>query len=87
MSGQAGAPAGGAIHLQGDLGAGKTAFTRALLRECGIKGRIKSPSYALLESYKVSNLYFYHLDFIDLVIRANGWTQDSGIYCVTMRSF
>ena len=63
VSGQAGIPAGGAIHLQGDLGAGKTAFTRALLRECGIKGRIKSPSYALLESYKVSNLYFYHLDF------------------------
>ena len=79
--------AGGCIHLQGDLGAGKTAFTRALLRECGITGRIKSPSYALLESYKVSNLYFYHLDFIDLVIRENGWTQDSGICCVTTRSF
>src|SRR5690606_10142466 len=40
-----------------------TAFTRALLRACGIQGRIKSPSYALLESYKVSNLYFYHFDF------------------------
>jgi tRNA threonylcarbamoyladenosine biosynthesis protein TsaE len=57
------APAGGHIHLSGDLGAGKTAFARALLRESGIKGRIKSPSYALLESYKVSNLYFYHFDF------------------------
>lgn len=54
---------GGHIHLRGDLGAGKTAFSRALLRASGIKGRIKSPSYALLESYKVSNLYFYHLDF------------------------
>ncbi|HTK02436.1 MAG TPA: tRNA (adenosine(37)-N6)-threonylcarbamoyltransferase complex ATPase subunit type 1 TsaE [Bordetella sp.] len=57
------APAGGRIHLSGELGAGKTAFTRALLRESGIQGRIKSPSYALLESYKVSNLYFYHFDF------------------------
>lgn len=56
-------PPGAYIHLQGDLGAGKTAFTRALLRECGVSGRIKSPSYALLESYKVFNLYFYHLDF------------------------
>jgi tRNA threonylcarbamoyladenosine biosynthesis protein TsaE len=56
-------PAGGRIHLSGDLGAGKTAFVRALLRESGIKGRIKSPSYALLESYKLSNLYFYHFDF------------------------
>ncbi len=63
VSGRQGGPAGAHIHLRGDLGAGKTAFTRALLRECGITGRIKSPSYALLESYKVSNLYFYHLDF------------------------
>ncbi len=55
--------AGGRIHLKGDLGAGKTALVRAFLRQCNISGRIKSPSYALLESYKVSNLYFYHLDF------------------------
>ncbi|MGW9066055.1 tRNA (adenosine(37)-N6)-threonylcarbamoyltransferase complex ATPase subunit type 1 TsaE [Achromobacter animicus] len=54
---------GACIHLRGNLGAGKTAFSRALLRESGITGRIKSPSYALLESYKVSNLYFYHIDF------------------------
>ena len=54
---------GGCIHLRGELGAGKTAFTRALLKACGVTGRIKSPSYALLETYKVSNLYFYHLDF------------------------
>lgn len=54
---------GGRLYLQGGLGTGKTAFVRALLRESGIKGRIKSPSYALLEPYKVSSLYFYHLDF------------------------
>ena len=58
-----GPDAGGRIHLQGDLGAGKTHLVRALLRECGVSGRIKSPSYALLESYEVSNLYLYHLDF------------------------
>ncbi|EJC61615.1 bifunctional alanine racemase/tRNA (adenosine(37)-N6)-threonylcarbamoyltransferase complex ATPase subunit type 1 TsaE [Alcaligenes ammonioxydans] len=64
LSGQvAGVPPGGRIHLHGDLGAGKTHFVRALLRACGVTGRIKSPSYALLESYKVSSLYFYHLDF------------------------
>lgn len=55
--------AGGRIHLKGDLGAGKTSLVRAFLRQCGISGRIKSPSYALLESYEVSNLYLYHLDF------------------------
>jgi len=54
---------GVAIYLQGNLGAGKTAFARAFLQQCGVRGRIKSPSYALLESYKVSSLYFYHIDF------------------------
>ena len=57
------ASAGGRIYLKGDLGAGKTALVRAFLRQCSISGRIKSPSYALLESYEVSNLYLYHLDF------------------------
>ncbi|TAM87046.1 MAG: tRNA (adenosine(37)-N6)-threonylcarbamoyltransferase complex ATPase subunit type 1 TsaE, partial [Candidimonas sp.] len=36
---------------------------RALLRAAGITGRIKSPSYAVLESYNLFNLYFYHFDF------------------------
>lgn len=63
------APAGAAsqngavIYLEGDLGAGKTALARAFLRACGVAGRIKSPSYALLESYKVSRLNLYHIDF------------------------
>ena len=58
-----GIPVGGRIHLRGDLGAGKTSFVRAFLRASGIRGRIKSPSYALLECYNLSSLHFYHLDF------------------------
>jgi tRNA threonylcarbamoyladenosine biosynthesis protein TsaE len=59
----AGAAPGGRIHLRGELGAGKTTLVRALLRAGGVTGRIKSPSYTLLESYNISNLYFYHFDF------------------------
>lgn len=51
------------IELQGPLGAGKTTFVRHLLRALGVDGRIKSPTYTVLEPHQVGDLSISHFDF------------------------
>lgn len=55
--------AGFRITLSGNLGAGKTTWVREFLRACGIRGRVKSPSFSVVETYEHEGLVFHHLDF------------------------
>jgi tRNA threonylcarbamoyladenosine biosynthesis protein TsaE len=50
------------IHLCGPLGAGKTALVRAVLRALGERGRVRSPTFTLVEPYRVGGLDLLHLD-------------------------
>lgn len=54
--------AGDVVYLSGDLGAGKTTFTQFLLKNLDYLGRVKSPTYAIYESYKLENFTIIHMD-------------------------
>jgi tRNA threonylcarbamoyladenosine biosynthesis protein TsaE len=55
------------IELHGPLGAGKTTFARHLLHAMGVQGRIKSPTYAVMEPYELeregATVGIWHFDF------------------------
>lgn len=54
------------VYLDGPLGAGKTTFVRAFARALGYPGRVKSPTYGLLERYDVAGVFLLHLDLYRL---------------------
>ena len=50
------------IHLEGDLGAGKTFLTKSIISNSGWSGLVKSPTYTLCEEYDLGDVIFLHID-------------------------
>ena len=57
---------GAVIAFTGDLGAGKTAFTRGLARGLGVSGRVTSPTFTIVNEYEGGRLPLFHFDMYRL---------------------
>ncbi|QEA54279.1 tRNA (adenosine(37)-N6)-threonylcarbamoyltransferase complex ATPase subunit type 1 TsaE [Loigolactobacillus coryniformis] len=67
---------GSVIFLQGDLGAGKTTFTKGLASALGIQQYVKSPTFTLIREYTAGRIPLYHMDVYRL---ENGGGDELGL--------
>ncbi len=79
--------AGWTVLLNGELGAGKSTFARALINAAGHEGAVPSPSYTLVEPYALAVGNIYHVDLYRVSsadeLRYLGWTElDDGLRLV-----
>jgi tRNA threonylcarbamoyladenosine biosynthesis protein TsaE len=57
---------GAVVYFQGELGAGKTTAVRSLLRTLGVTGPVRSPTYTLIDTHRLAELQFVHVDLYRL---------------------
>jgi len=71
--------AGWTVLLEGELGAGKSTFARALIKDMGHNGAVPSPTYTLVEPYQLPGRIVYHIDLYRISdeeeLRYLGWTE------------
>jgi tRNA threonylcarbamoyladenosine biosynthesis protein TsaE len=80
-----GAAMGGVVHLRGELGSGKTTCARSLLQALGVTGTVRSPTYTLVDTYKVGDLNCAHVDLYRL--RSSTEVEELGLRDLTGPGF